>query len=317
MNFHAKTTLALLCSSGIVALGETPTNATNESRLEFRQGENLIAAWQKDLLKNPAIGEKFAASAFVHPLCTPSGFECTMIQAKDHPHHLGVWWPWKFVEVDGKKFNTWEVQMGEGAHVGKTAKTISSSAEKTEWEIHNETLIKPKNGEPKSVIHETGRIILTMRKDATVMDISLKQKVTGSPVTIAPHRYSGFSWRGTTTWNKDNSTMTTSGGMGRDNANGTPARWIVVSGPTPKGKASLLILSLAEKIAGTPEKLRVWDSTMEHGCPFVNFNPVLEKPLPLDDAHPAVSHRKYRVIAADRVIDAASAEAEWQKWASE
>jgi hypothetical protein len=46
----------------------------------------------------------------------------------------------------------------------------------------------------------------------------------------------------------------------------------------------------------------------------VNFNPVMGTALPLDDAHPAVSNRKYRVIAADRTLDAAAAEAEWRKW---
>jgi len=74
------------------------------------------------------------------------------------------------------------------------------------------------------------------------------------------------------------------------------------------------MMSAAAKVAGTPEKLRVWNSNMHHGEPFLNFNPVMEKPLPLDDAHPAVSKRKYRVIAADHVIDATAAEAEWQKW---
>ena len=77
------------------------------------------------------------------------------------------------------------------------------------------------------------------------------------------------------------------------------------------------MMSAAAKVAGTPERLRVWDSKMLNGNPFVNFNPVMKKPLPLDDAHPAVSRRKYRVIAADHRIDAAEAEAEWKKWMAE
>ncbi len=74
------------------------------------------------------------------------------------------------------------------------------------------------------------------------------------------------------------------------------------------------MMSAAQEIAGTPERLRVWDSNAENGAPFVNFNPVSETALPLDDAHPAVSNRRYRMIAADREIDAAAAEAEWRKW---
>jgi len=285
-----------------------------EPRVEFRQGENVVFGWQKDLLAKPAGGEKFAASAFIHPLCTPGGFECTTIQPSDHLHHLGIWWPWKHVEVDGNKSNTWEMQEGQGAHVARSVKTLANEPGKAEWELHNETVIKKKGAAPEMVIHETARMVLTAGKDATVLDISLRQKAAGAPVTIPAYRYSGFSWRGPASWNKDNSTMTTSGGMGRDNANGTPARWLMVSGPTPQGTATVLILSAAEKLAGTPENLRVWDSKMHNGAPFVNFNPVMQKPLPLDGAHPAVSHRKYRVIAADRVISAAAAEAEWRKW---
>ena len=79
------------------------------------------------------------------------------------------------------------------------------------------------------------------------------------------------------------------------------------------GRADASFVAAAE-IAGAEEKVRVWDSKAHDGAPFVNFNPVMDKPLPLDDAHPAVSNRKYRVIAADRLIDAAAAEAEWRKW---
>jgi len=96
-----------------------------------------------------------------------------------------------------------------------------------------------------------------------------------------------------------------------------PTSQLMVSGPSTNGMATLLILSAAEKLAETPEKLRVWDSKMHDGAPFVNFNPVMDKSLTLDDANPAVSKREYRVIAADRVIDAAAADAEWRKWTAE
>jgi hypothetical protein len=302
-------TLALAWTFGI-AMAATG----GEERLEFQKGESLIFAWQKELLSKPAGGEKFAASAFIHPLRTPSGFECTTIQPSDHLHHLGLWWPWKFIEVDGAKFNCWEMQEGQGAHLARSVKTISTQPDQAEWEFQNETVVKKPGAPPLTVIHETARVGLTLREDATVLDISLDQKAAGSPVTITAYRYSGFSWRGPASWNKDNSTMITSGGKGRDQANATPARWVVVSGVAPNGMASVLIMSAAEKQAGTPEKLRVWDSKAHHGAPFLNFNPVMGVALPLDDAHPAVSRRKYRVIAADRLIDAAAAETEWRKW---
>ncbi|MGL5020276.1 MAG: DUF6807 family protein [Luteolibacter sp.] len=302
--------VASTLATGIAALG-------SEKRLEFHQDGQLRFAWQKAPLANPEGGEKFAASAFIHPLTTPGGFACTTIQPADHLHHLGLWWPWKFIEVDGKKFNCWEIQEGQGAHVARSVKTLSNKPGKAEWELLNETIFKPKDAAPVVAIHETARIALTTGADSTVLDISILQKAAGSPVTISAYRYSGFSWRGPASWNKHNSTMTTSGGNHRDDANGTPARWVVVSGPGIKGTASLLILSAAEKQNGTAEKIRVWNSTAHEGTPFVNFNPVMDQPLPLDAAHPAVSKRSYRVIAADRTIDAAAAEASWREWAGQ
>lgn len=308
--------LGILSGLGWMILSHT-AHAKEPDRIEIQSEGRVAFGWQTALLQNPVGGEKFASSAFVHTLRTPAGFECMTIQPSDHLHHLGLWWPWKFVEVDGKKYNTWEIQEGQGAHVARSVKTLSSNAGKSQWEFHNETVIKPQGAEPQVAVHETARVALTLGADATTLDLALRQKAAGAPVTITAYRYSGFSWRGPASWNKDNSTMTTSGGKGRDDANGTLARWLMVSGPAPKGTATVLIMSAAENQAGTPEKLRVWDSKMHGGAPFVNFNPVMNQPLPLDDAHPAVSHRRYRVIAADRTIDANAAEAEWKKWIAE
>jgi hypothetical protein len=250
----------------------------------------------------------------LNPLRTPAGFEWTTIQPADHLHHFGLWWPWKYIEVEGAKYNCWEIQEGQGAHVARTAKTLSSGPDGGAWEFLNETLIKKPGAAPVAVIQETAQVAVKVEDDAQVLDISLRQKATGSAVTIVNYRYSSFSWRGPASWNKDNSTMTTSGGKGRDDANGTPARWELVSGSTANGTASVLMMSAASDLAKTPELVRVWDSKSHSGTPFVNFNPVMETALPLDDAHPAVSNRRYRVIAADHTLDAAAAEAAWRKW---
>lgn len=193
-------------------------------------------------------------------------------------------------------------------------KVLSKNNKRTEYEFINETLIKPKGAEPKAVILETARVSIELRKDATVMDIFLRQKPIDEPVIVSKNHYSGFSWRGPASWDKDNSTLLSSEGKGRDDANGTPARWLIASGFTKSGKASILIMSDAEETSGTPERLRVWGSKQHHGAPFVNFNPVTKGPIPLDENHPAVAKRKYRVLAFDRSLTAEDAETEWEKW---
>lgn len=284
-----------------------------DGRLEASREGTVIFGWQEKLLENPTGGGKFAASAFVHPLRTPSGFTCTAIQPADHLHHYGLWWPWKYIEVGGRKINCWEIQEGQGAHVATAVKTLQEKPNPV-WEFGCETLVKGGGTAPLASILETTKVGLEIIRDATVLDLSIRQHVADAPVKIVEYRYSGFTWRGPESWNKGNSTLTTSEGKNRDQANGSAARWVVVSGPALDSSASVLMMSAAAEIAGTPENLRVWDSTNHDGAPFVNFNPVMEKPLPLDEAHPAVSNRKYRIIAADHVIDATAAEAEWQKW---
>ena len=310
----------VLCGMSVLAGAEAAeaekwVALEQDGRIEARHADKLRFAWQNRPLTSPKGGAKFAGSAFMHSLRTPSGFEWTTIQPDDHLHHFGLWWPWKLIEVNGKSHNCWEIQEGQGALVAKSVKPLAGGPDKLEWEFLNAVEIRTADAPPLTVIDETARVSLTNDgADAMVLDLDLRQKATGGPVKILNYRYSGFSWRGPSSWNKDNSVMTTSEGKGRDAANGTAARWVVVSGPTPTGSASVLMMSAAIEVAGTPEQLRVWDSKTHGGAPFVNFNPVSKVELPLDDAHPAVSRRKYRVVAADRVIDAVAAEAAWRKW---
>jgi hypothetical protein len=290
---------------------------TGEGFIGVASDGETVFSWQSGPLPSPNGGGKFAASAFIHPLRTPAGFELTTIQPSDHLHHFGVWWPWKYIEVNGAKYNTWEIQEGQGGHVAKSAKLLSSKNGVHTWELKNQTIIKSPGAEPLAAIDETSTLTFSRDDDSHVLDIEIRQQAAGAPVKIINYRYSGFSWRGASSWNKDNSIMLTSGGKDRDHANGTTARWVLVTGDSPKGKATMLMMSAAADIAGAEEKVRVWDSKNHDGAPFVNFNPVMDKPLPLEAGNKAVSHRKYRIIAADRAIDAAEAEAAWRKWTVE
>lgn len=280
-----------------------------DGRVEACLDGEALLAWQLEPLASPVGGAKFAASAFLHPLRTPAGFEWTCIQPADHRHHFGVWWPWKFVEVDGERANCWEIQAGEGAQLARGTRVVEEGPGRLVHEFRNETVVK-RGGEARVVIHETARVSVERRGDACVLDFHIVQKPAGAPVTIPRHRYSGFTWRGPLAWNKDTSTMITSEGRDRDDANGTAARWVVVSGAAPSGAVSVLLMTAAEE----PEKLRVWNSATHEGMPFVNFNPVQDRAKPLDAGHPSVSDRSYRIIAADHAIDAAGAERAWKRW---
>ena len=274
-----------------------------------------LAAWQWKTLADPKGGEKFPVSAYLHPVRTVSGFPVTALQPKDHLHHLGVWWPWKMVEVDGQSYITWEMQEGQGRHFSEKPPVVEAGPVFTRLTAAGATEIHPKDAPPKVVIDEESTLT-AWRPSGKVwlLDIRVRQKARDVKVTLPAYRYSGFSLRATEAWTKDNSQLLTSEGQNRDNANGQPARWAIVGGQAESGQAAVLMLSAAGA-RGEPERLRVWDAKAQNGMSFVNFNPVLEKPLPLDDAHPAASDRSYRLVIADRAIEAAEAEALWKTMA--
>ena len=294
-----------------------------DGKFEGRFGGELQASWQRDLTVNPPGGDAFRSSAFLHPLTTPSGFVWTQGQPGDHPHHAGLWWPWKFVEVEGQSYVTWEIQQGQGAHVARDVRVIHDGPDYLQWEFHNETVIrKPGDdaGPPVTdgipVIREVAHVRLSREgDDANVFDVVLKQEaIIDTPVSLPTNHYSGFSWRGPHSWNANTSTLITSEGHDRSNANGQPARWLLITGPTDDGEATVLIMSAAADIADAPEHLRIWDPSMYGGVPFINFNPVAKEKLTLNEDTPAAANRQYRVIAADRVITADEAEKTWRDW---
>ncbi len=302
---------AFLVAALAVASAAELENANSGELVEVRHDNRVVMALQRE----PMPGGKPAGSAFIRSLTTPSGFEIATVQPADHPHHFGIWWPWKFVEVGGKSYNSWEIQQGQARQVVRNIRKLPAGPGADAWEMLSETEILEAGKPPEAVIRESAAITFRPEaSDAHTLDIAIAQSPVSRPVTVPAYRYSGFAWRGPASWNTSNSRLLTSGGFGRDNANGTPARWIVVTGPTPTGTASVLILSAGAVKAGAEERLRVWDSKNLDGTPFVNFNPVQNLPLSLDPGHPAVSNRHYRVVAADHAITAEEAEAAWKAW---
>ena len=288
-----------------------------DGRIEIRDGGKRVFAYQHASLKDPKGGEIFAASAFLHPLTTPSGFVLTNIQPDDHLHHLGVWWPWKLVQVDGKKHVTWEMQKKQGRHRAVSAKIVRQNDNEVIVTARELTEISKDGGRTYIPVIRGTAVMLFARqgKDGYRLDIDLHHSpVEGKKPTIVKYRYSGFCWRGAPEWSAGNSVLLSSGGHHRDNGNHQPARWCQVSGMTPEGKATMLVMSAAAMDGGQPELLRVWGSEQHHGNPFVNFNPVVKQSFELKEENEAVSRRSYRLIMVDRELKADEARELWDDW---
>lgn len=311
-----------ICLAALVSAVVLPAQAAFKvvdigGRLEIRDEGKTVFGWQHQPLSEPKGGAIFATSAFIHPLCTPSGFMLTRIQPDDHLHHLGLWWPWKTLTVDGKKYVTWEVQEKQGRHIAVSARVTRESADEVVIEGINRTEINlPEKGYQPMLEEKVVMRFSRMGADAYLLDIDIAQQpIDGIGVTVSKYHYSGFSWRGPEGWNQDNSTMRTSGGQDRDHANHQPADWVSVDGKTsPQGMATMLMMSGASQIAGAPELLRVWGSNMEKGTPFANLNPVAKQPVELNAQNKSVSQRRYRVVIADRAILPEESDKLWKEW---
>lgn len=307
--------VVLLNAFAPVALAEFKV-ADRDGRIEVLDDGKLVFAWRHQALPQPKGGGIFAASAFIHPLCTPSGFGLTRIQPDDHLHHFGLWWPWKMLTLGGRNYNTWEIQQKQGRHVAVKAEVAAATADEVRLKLGNRFEISNDGAVYQPAIDESVDLRFARGgKDSYLLDIDISQQaVEGLAVEITSYRYSGFSWRGPQEWHAGNSTMLTSGGHHRDNANHQPAEWVSVTGKTRDGMATMLIMSAAGPTCGTAERLRVWGSSAEGGTPFANFNPVAKQPLPLTPEHKSVAQRRYRIVVADRAILPAESDKLWKEW---
>ncbi len=282
------------------------------------QGEAELLRYQITPMRAPKGGQKFAASTFIHPLRTPSGFVVTEAQPSDHLHHLGVWWPWKYVSVDGKRFNGWELQFGEGMVRGEGVSRLGSGPVLAWFDATSQVIDRHNYDTERVILEEEATVRVWRIGEAPargyVLDITVSHRpAVDEAVEIPQYRYSGFGYRGPGTWDKDRSTLLTSEGRQRADSNFTAARWVRVAGEAGEGKAAGVLLMMHPDNASHPEKLRTWDATMHDGLIFLNVNPVQDAPLTIE---PKQTHvRRYRLFVFDGEVDEAEAERLWRDYA--
>ena len=117
------------------------------------------------------------------------------------------------------------------------------------------------------------------------------------PVTLEAYRYGGgLGFRATEKWNTDNSTVLTSEGKTRADADATDARWVIIEGESsvPQGRSGILFLSHPEN-RSHPEPMRMWPPGTERRDWQCLFR-VLPHPAPgvgpgtRERVHPEIPH---------------------------
>ncbi|MFO8028127.1 MAG: DUF6807 family protein [Opitutales bacterium] len=277
------------------------------------EGKELVH-YQAGPIIDPKGGEAFKGSNFIHPLKTPSGFAVTDSQPKDHLHHFGLWWPWKYIEHEGRKILCWELQQGDGFVKAKGHERIPEGL------ITESVYIDRKApGGPQVRLDESTEIkvsdIVIEPATGYHLDLNIDHEVAGDePITINKYRYSGLGYRGTAHWDIDNSTLLTSEGAKRANSNATTARWVRIEGSNGEGgSAGVLMMSHPDNHAH-PEKIRTWNKHY-NGAIFVNFNPVMDQDWIFQPGETYT--RKYRLFVYDGSLSPADADWLWQQYAGQ
>ncbi|MFO7935534.1 MAG: DUF6807 family protein, partial [Bacteroidales bacterium] len=132
------------------------------------------------------------------------------------------------------------------------------------------------------------------------------------------YRYGGgIGFRATEKWHKDNSTVLTSEGKNRLNADGTKARWCIVEGESvsEEERSGILFMGHTSNRA-FPEPMRVWpvDANRGRGDVFFEFCPIRHKDWKLDKGRDYTL--KYRLLVFDGSLSAEEAEMHWQGFAN-
>ena len=274
-------------------------------------GGKALVSYQSEPMANPPKGDKFKGSNFFHPLKTPSGFVVTDSHPGDHPHHFGLWWPWKYVETGGRKVLCWELQKGDGIIEAKeSALTDNGLTAKSVF------IDRKSPGGPAVLLNETLNVTASKIIDSPArgyfLDLEITHEVAGkAPITVTAYRYSGFAIRGTPFWSAKNSSVLTSEGKTRYEANFSRGRWVRVEGKTDAGGMAGVLLMSRRDNRDHPEKLRTWDK-QHGGAIFINFNTVMEKPWVFEPGK--AYSRNYRVFVYDGEVSAEEAEALWKAY---
>lgn len=268
----------------------------------------------------PDVNPLYGKSAFIHPLRSPEGNILTQIQPADHYHHYGIWNPWTRTLVGGQPVDFWNLALGEGTVrygglISSTAGEVYSAFTVSQEHVNFKAM-----GPDQVAISESWHIknfpVEIEGRICWLIDFtSTMNNPLDSAIIFLAYRYGGgIGWRATAAWNKDNSSILTSEGRTRKDADGTHARWCKVEGWFPSGINSGIVIFSHPGNRAHPEPMRVWpEDSNGRGDVFFEFCPIRHQPWII---HPGTDYvLKYRMLVFDGELSPEIAESVWQDYA--
>lgn len=287
--------------------------------IDFLLDGSPILTYQ--MVKEPVpagIKEVFSKSGFIHPIKSPSGVVLSRIQPSDHYHHYGIWGPWTRATVSGREVDFWNLGDEKGrvefSHI-LSKKQAGGAAELTVRQNHYDLKAPEKE---QIALEEDLRIKVKPAANGRYLvdyTTTIQTKNPGG-ILLDDYRYGGgIGFRATEMWGDANSTILTSEGKDRASADGTNARWIMVTGQSEhtSGKSGILFLSHNTNQAH-PEPLRVWPvgQYKGQGNVFIEFCPIRHQSWEiLPNQRYSLT---YRLVVFDGELSVQEAESYWKSF---
>jgi hypothetical protein len=263
------------------------TAVETDDGIVLKNRDSAILHYQSGILYPPPGADSvYKRSGFIHPVITPSGYILTRVNPPDHYHHMGIWNPWTKVKIGAHVTDFWNLSEKQGTvrFAGINSKIsgpvyggfsvlqehIDFQGEKSEDKIINEVWdVRAWN------------VIPVPGLKAWLVDFTTFLSLAGdSSIILEAYRYGGgIGFRATEDWTKENSSVITSEGKNRKDADGTRARWADINGMFKNNEHAGIVFFSHPSNREHPEPMRVWpdDSNNNRGDVYFEFCPARDK----------------------------------------
>ena len=299
------------------------TTVITPESIVLKNGNSEILHYQTAVLYPPAkIDTAYKRSGFIHPLITPSGNILTRVSPPDHYHHVGIWNPWTRVRIGNHVTDFWNLSEKQGTVRFAGINSIVNGPVYGGFSVRQEHIDFQGKMPEELAINEVWDVRAwnaepVVGLKAWLVGLTTFLSVAGdSSIVFEAYRYGGgIGIRANEEWTKDNSSVLTSEGKTRKDADGTRARWTDINGAFKNNGQSGVVFFSHPSNREHPEPMRVWPENVNNnrGDVYFEFCPIRYKEWVLNPGR--VYMLKYRMLVYDGKIDKMIADRIWNDFA--
>lgn len=298
------------------------TAELTKDNIILKKGNAEILNYRKSTMYPPAgVDTAYKRSGFIHPMYSPSGNMLTRVSPRDHYHHFGIWNPWTQVRIGNHITDFWNIGSKQGTVKFSGINSVLNGPVYGGFSVKQDHIDFRVIKSGEVAINETWDVRAWNVEPvegvkAYLVDLTTLLAVAGNePIVFVAYRYAGgIGFRATGEWNRNNSTVLTSEGLTRKDADGSRARWADINGEfKDKGNSGITFFSHPAN-RDFPEPMRVWPENQNGvGDVYFEFCPTRHNDWQLDPGN--LYRLKYRMLVYDGKIDKATAERIWNDFA--